>query len=43
MKHGIFIPPLAVRLAVGAVAAALLAVAASQAPDVWRYIKIERM
>lgn len=43
MKHGIYIPPLAVRLVVGAFAAALAVVAATQAPDVWRYLKIERM
>ncbi|WP_377268115.1 DUF6893 family small protein [Peterkaempfera sp. SMS 1(5)a] len=45
MKYGIhlYIPPLAVRLAVGVFAAATVALVVSQAPDAWRYVKIETM
>ena len=45
MKNGItlHIPPLVVRLAVGFLTAATAAVLIAQAPDAWRYVKIERM
>ncbi|WP_157876062.1 DUF6893 family small protein [Peterkaempfera griseoplana] len=45
MRYGIhlYIPPLAVRLTVGVLAAAAVALAVTQAPDAWRYVKIETM
>ncbi|MFJ6215397.1 hypothetical protein ACIQGZ_19020 [Streptomyces sp. NPDC092296] len=45
MKNGIhlYIPPLAVRLTVGVLAAVTVAVLIVQTPDTWRYIKIETM
>ncbi|MGP3927407.1 MULTISPECIES: DUF6893 family small protein [unclassified Streptomyces] len=43
MRNGIFIPAIVVRIAVGALAAAAVAVVLSEAPEAWRYIKMETM
>ncbi len=43
MRNGIFIPAIVVRIAVGAVAAAVLAAVAFSASDAVRYVKMETM
>ncbi|SCK53276.1 hypothetical protein H181DRAFT_04857 [Streptomyces sp. WMMB 714] len=43
MRRGIFVPAVAVRIAVGAVAAAVVAMAAASAPDAVRYFKMKTM
>lgn len=43
MKNGILIPAVAVRIAVGALAAAVIAVVVAEAPEAWRYYKLETM
>lgn len=43
MNDGIHIPPLAVRIATGAMVAALIALVAAQLPEARRYLKIEAM
>ncbi|GGO44948.1 hypothetical protein GCM10012287_11680 [Streptomyces daqingensis] len=43
MRRGIFVPALAVRIAVGTVAVAFVAMAAASAPDAVRYFKMKTM
>ncbi|WP_263869521.1 DUF6893 family small protein [Streptomyces sichuanensis] len=43
MRNGIFIPASVVRIAVGALAAALVTAIAFSAPDAVRYFKMESM
>ncbi|WP_257573545.1 hypothetical protein [Streptomyces sp. JJ66] len=43
MRNGIFIPATVVRIAVGALVLAAVAVIASEAPEAMRYAKIKRM
>lgn len=43
MRKGIFIPASAVRIVVSALAVAVVAVAASSAPDAVRYFKMKTM
>ncbi|MER5183145.1 hypothetical protein ABT009_33150 [Streptomyces sp. NPDC002896] len=43
MRNGIFIPATVVRIAAGVVAAAVVALVVAEAPEAWRYIKMETM
>ncbi|MET8678994.1 hypothetical protein ABZW18_15815 [Streptomyces sp. NPDC004647] len=43
MRKGIFIPASVVRIAVGALAAAVITAIVAEAPEAWRYIKMETM
>jgi hypothetical protein len=43
LREGIHIPAMAVRITLGTLAAAAVAAAAFNAPDMWRYFKIETM
>lgn len=43
MRKGIFVPAVAVRVAVGAVALAVAAMAVASGPDMVRYVKMKTM
>ncbi|WP_281179545.1 DUF6893 family small protein [Streptomyces megasporus] len=43
MRNGVFIPAIAVRVAVGALAAAVAAALVVEVPALWRYLKIRAM
>jgi hypothetical protein len=43
MRKGIFVPAIAVRVAVGTVVVAVAAMAAANAPDMVRYVKMKTM
>jgi hypothetical protein len=43
MRKGIFIPATVLRVAAGLLAAATVTVILAETPEIWRYIKMERM
>jgi hypothetical protein len=43
MRNGICIPASVVRVALGVLAAAVVAVVLAEAPEAWRYYKMETM
>lgn len=43
MKNGVLIPARVVRAAVGVLAVAIVVIAVAEAPEAWRYYKLETM